>query len=96
MKPISLVTHGKIRRGKGGQARYLGDFGVHGGPSCKPALFKVSVSLNSRVLSLEPAKKNETCLRLGDHLTRLTEAWGFDQARELIPMARPKGAHPKN
>jgi uncharacterized protein YdcH (DUF465 family) len=62
-------------------------------------------SLNDKILDLSERDQvvsksiqslSKTCLRLGDHLTRLTEAWGFDQARELIPMARPKGAHPKN
>ena len=51
----------------------------------------LDLSERDQVVSKSVQSLSETCLRLGDHLTRLTEAWGSDQARELIPTARPKG-----
>ena len=54
------------------------------------------LSMNDQVITENLQSLSETCLRLGDQLTRLTEAWGSDQARELIPMANPLGYNQSN
>ena len=99
---VAIGTHSELIRNMGRWTSQAWELYIRAHPAMlssalsEPSSISVKLSqlsLNDQVITQNIQSLNETCLRLGDQLTRLTEAWGFDQARELMPMARPPGNH---